>query len=305
MNTDTRILSVENITKSIKNKEIIKGISFEINAREILGFLGPNGAGKSTTLRMIVGLSKPSSGNITIDGHSITTDYVKAMAQVGCIIETPDMYNYMSGYKNLEMLGSMSKGVSKKAIDEAIELVGMEHRIHDKVAIYSMGMKQRLGLAQALMHHPKLLVLDEPTNGLDPQGIYEFREIIKSLVKERGISVLVSSHLISEVQLLCDKVSIINGGKIVKNASIEALLSTGQVIWTLDDAEHAKILLNDSFDIEAIVSKGQLTATVSPDKLTEINAAMINAGIKIQYVNAQNRTLEDLFLSFTDHQKIL
>ena len=302
---NTSILSVENITKSIKNKEIIKGISFDINAREILGFLGPNGAGKSTTLRMIVGLSKPSSGNITIDGHSITNDYVKAMAQVGCIIETPDMYNYMSGYKNLEMLGSMSKGVSKKAIDEAIELVGMEHRIHDKVAIYSMGMKQRLGLAQALMHRPKLLVLDEPTNGLDPQGINEFREIIKSLVKERGISVLVSSHLISEVQLLCDKVSIINGGKIVKNASIDALLSTGQVIWTLDDSEHAKILLKDAFDIEAIVSKGQLTATVSPDKLTEINAAMIYAGIKIQYVNAQNRTLEDLFLSFTDHQKIL
>jgi len=302
---NTSILSVEKITKSIKNKEIIKGISFDINAREILGFLGPNGAGKSTTLRMIVGLSKPSSGNITIDGHSITTDYVKAMAQVGCIIETPDMYNYMSGYKNLEMLGSMSKGVSKKAIDEAIELVGMEHRIHDKVAIYSMGMKQRLGLAQALMHRPKLLVLDEPTNGLDPQGINEFREIIKSLVKERGISVLVSSHLISEVQLLCDKVSIINGGKIVKNASIDALLSTGQVIWTLDDSEHAKILLKDAFDIEAIVSKGQLTATVSPDKLTEINAAMIYAGIKIQYVNAQNRTLEDLFLSFTDHQKIL
>jgi len=302
---NTSILSIENISKTIKNKEIIKGISFEINTKEILGFLGPNGAGKSTTLRMIVGLSKPSSGNIYIDGHSITRDYVKAMSQVGCIIETPDMYNYMSGYKNLEMLGSMSKGVTKHAIDEAIELVGMEHRIHDKVGIYSMGMKQRLGLAQALMHKPKLLVLDEPTNGLDPQGIYEFREIIKTLVKERGISVLVSSHLINEVQLLCDKVSIINGGKIVKNASIDALLSTGQVNWTIDDVETAQRLLKHDFDIDATITNGQLSAIVSADRLTEINAAMIYAGIKIQYVSTQNRTLEDLFLSFTDHQKIL
>ncbi|HSN65027.1 MAG TPA: ABC transporter ATP-binding protein [Fusibacter sp.] len=302
---NTTILSVENVSKTIKNKEIIKGISFEINAREILGFLGPNGAGKSTTLRMIVGLSKPSSGNIFIDGHSITSDYVKAMSQVGCIIETPDMYDYMSGYKNLEMLGSMSKGVTKKSIDDAIELVGMEHRIHDKVGIYSMGMKQRLGLAQALMHKPKLLVLDEPTNGLDPQGIYEFREIIKSLVKERGISVLVSSHLISEVQLLCDKVSIINGGKIVKNASIDALLSTGQVSWTVDDVETAQRLLKQDFDIDAIIINGQLSATVNADRLTDINAAMVYSGIKIQYVSTQNRTLEDLFLSFTDHQKIL
>lgn len=302
---NTTILSVENVSKTIKNKEIIKGISFEINAREILGFLGPNGAGKSTTLRMIVGLSKPSSGNIFIDGHSITSDYVKAMSQVGCIIETPDMYNYMSGYKNLEMLGSMSKDVTKKSIDDAIELVGMEHRIHDKVGIYSMGMKQRLGLAQALMHKPKLLVLDEPTNGLDPQGIYEFREIIKSLVKERGISVLVSSHLISEVQLLCDKVSIINGGKIVKNASIDALLSTGQVSWTVDDVETAQRLLKQDFDIDAIIINGQLSATVNADRLTDINAAMVYSGIKIQYVSTQNRTLEDLFLSFTDHQKIL
>ena len=302
---NTTILSVENVTKTIKNKEIIKGISFEINAREILGFLGPNGAGKSTTLRMIVGLSKPSSGNIYIDGHSITRDYIKAMSQVGCIIETPDLYNYMSGYKNLEMLGSMSKGVTKQSIDEAVELVGMEHRIHDKVGIYSMGMKQRLGLAQALMHKPKLLVLDEPTNGLDPQGIYEFREIIKNLVEERGISVLVSSHLINEVQLLCDKVSIINGGKIVKNASIDALLSTGQVSWTVDDVETAQRLLKHDFDIDAVITNDQLTAPVSADRLTDINTAMVYAGIRIQYVSTQNRTLEDLFLSFTDHQKIL
>lgn len=214
------VLKVENLKKTIKKHEIIKGISFEVNEGEIVGFLGPNGAGKSTTIRMLVGLSKPSEGQVTISGHSITKDYIKAMENVGCIIEGPDLYTYLSGYKNLEMLGSMSKGVTKEDIDEAIALVGMEDRIHDKVRIYSMGMKQRIGLAQALIHKPKLLILDEPTNGLDPQGIYEFREIVKKLAKDKGISVLISSHLISEVQLMCDKVTIINGGVIVKQASV-------------------------------------------------------------------------------------
>ncbi|MDP2842651.1 MAG: ABC transporter ATP-binding protein, partial [Acetobacterium sp.] len=189
----TPVLKVANLSKSIKKKEIIKDLSFELNKGEVLGFLGPNGAGKSTTLRMLVGLSRPSTGTVSICGHEIGEDYVKAMAHVGCIIEAPDLYEYLSGYKNLELLGAMSQHVTKAAIDDAIALVGMEKRIHDKVSIYSMGMKQRIGLAQALIHQPDLLILDEPTNGLDPQGIHEFREIVKSLAKDTGISVLISS----------------------------------------------------------------------------------------------------------------
>lgn len=299
------VLSVNHITKSIKNKRIIKDISFEVKAGEIVGFLGPNGAGKSTTLRMLVGLSKPSSGQIHICGHEVTKDFVAAMENVGCIIEGPDLYDYMSGYKNLELLGSMSKGVTKADIDEAVALVGMEDRIHDKVRIYSMGMKQRVGLAQALLHKPKLLILDEPTNGLDPQGIYEFREIVKNLASELGISVLVSSHLISEVQLMCDKVSIINGGVIIKNANVSDLLSTGEVTWVVDDVSLVKQILEDEFKLKTNVLEQSISSIVNPNDLPKINQRIIDSGGKLQFISNKNRTLEDLFLSITDNHKIL
>lgn len=302
---DKTVLLVNQVAKKIKNKEIIKGISFQVKEGEIVGFLGPNGAGKSTTLRMIVGLSKPTSGSISICGYSITKEFVKAMNHVGCIIEGPDLYNYMSGYKNLELLGSMSKGVTKADIDEAVRLVGMEDRIHDKVSIYSMGMKQRVGLAQALLHKPKLLILDEPTNGLDPQGIYEFREIVKNLAKEKGISVLISSHLISEVQLMCDRVSIINGGVLVKNALVSDLLATGQVTFDVDDQERTKSILKDIFNVESVINEKGVTGLVDPNQLSEINAKLIQSGIKLKYISRQNKTLEDLFLTMTDNQKIL
>jgi ABC-2 type transport system ATP-binding protein len=305
---DQTVLKVSNITKWIKKKQIIKDVSLDIKQGEVLGFLGPNGSGKSTTLRMIVGLSKPSSGDIRICGYSIEKDYVKAMSNVGCIIESPDLYDYMSGYRNLEMLGSMSKGVTKKDIDEAVELVGMENRIHDKVDIYSMGMKQRIGLAQALIHKPKLLILDEPTNGLDPQGMHEFREIVKSLAKEKDISVLISSHIISEVQLMCDRVSIINNGTIIRNASIEELLSTDEIVWIVDDPQSAQIILKNKFnqdsslDLEMDFKK--LTASVDGEMLSEINKVLVNSGIRIEYVENKKRTLEDLFLTLTENQKI-
>lgn len=301
---DTTVLKVSNITKKIKKTQIIKGVSFDIKEGEILGFLGPNGSGKTTTLRMIVGLSKPTSGEIEICGYSIKKEYVSAMKNVGCIIEGPDLYDYMSGYKNLELLGSMSKGVTKKDIDEAVELVGMGSRIHDKVAIYSMGMKQRVGLAQALIHKPKLLILDEPTNGLDPQGIHEFRELIKKLAKEKGISVLISSHLISEVQLMCDRVSIINNGSIIKNASIAEVLSTGEVIWKLNDPQKAQSILKNTFSIDSSIDEKGLLALIDVVMLSKINKTFFNSGIEIDYIENKKRTLEDLFLTLTDKHKI-
>lgn len=301
---DTSVLKVSNLTKQIKKTQIIKDVSFDINEGEIVGFLGPNGSGKTTTLRMLVGLSKPTSGEIEICGYSIKKDYVKAMSNVGCIIEGPDLYDYMSGYRNLELLGSMSKAVTKKDIDDAVALVGMENRIHDKVSVYSMGMKQRIGLAQALIHKPRLLILDEPTNGLDPQGIHEFRTIVKKLAREQGISVLISSHLISEVQLMCDRVSIINNGSIIRNASIDDVLVTGEVVWTLDDPKKAQSLLKEKFALDSSVEANDLKAFVDVEILSEINKALIAAGFDITYVENKKRTLEDLFLSLTDKHKI-
>ncbi|MGB3159680.1 MAG: ABC transporter ATP-binding protein [Carnobacterium sp.] len=300
---DTSILKVSNLTKKIKKIQIIKEISFDIKQGEIVGFLGPNGSGKTTTLRMIVGLSKPTSGEITINGYSLKKDFVKAMSNVGCIIEGPDLYDYMSGYKNLELLGSMSKGVTKKGIDEAVELVGMGKRIHDKVEVYSMGMKQRVGLAQALIHKPKLLILDEPTNGLDPQGIHEFRDIVKKLAKEKGISVLISSHLISEIQLMCDRVSIINNGSVIKNASIQEVLSTGEVVWTVDDPNKAQFVLKNTFNCNSFIDGKTVRALIDVNLLSEINKTLIESNLKINYIENKKRTLEDLFLTLTDQNK--
>lgn len=299
------VLLLDKVSKITKGKEIIKDISFSIKEGEVLGFLGPNGAGKSTTLRMIVGLSRPTSGNIKICGYSIVKDYVKAMEKVGCIIEGPDLYNYMSGMDNLDMLAAMSNNVKKDDIVDAVKLVGLEDRIYDKVSTYSLGMKQRLGLAQALINKPKLLILDEPTNGLDPAGITEFRNIIKRLAKEENISVLVSSHLISEIELMCDKVTIIKNGNILKNANVSELLNNQEVFWMLNDNEKGKEILSDVWKIESKIVNGKLQAEVDLSKVEEINESFFKAGLMLKFVDNKHKTLEDLFLSITENNKII
>ena len=302
---EKNILLVENITKSINKKSIVKDISFSIDEGEILGFLGPNGAGKSTTLRMIVGLSKPTSGKIEICGHSITENYIKAMSKIGSIIEGPDLYNYMSGIDNLKMLASMNNGIGEKDINNIVELVELQNRINDKVNTYSLGMKQRLGLAQALINNPKLLILDEPTNGLDPSGINEFRNIVKNLAKEKNISVLVSSHLMSEIELMCDKVSIIKNGTIVKNGRVKELLNTKEVFWILDDNEKGREILKNLWKIDSEIVGEKLEAELDLDKISEINNSFFKEGLMIKFVTNKNKTLEDLFLKLTEGNKII
>ncbi|WP_459480027.1 ABC transporter ATP-binding protein [Clostridium saccharoperbutylacetonicum] len=299
------VLLLDNVSKRIKNKEIVKGISFSITEGEVLGFLGPNGAGKSTTLRMIVGLSSPTSGKILIDNHDITKDYVNAMSQVGCIIEGPDMYNYLSGLENLKMLGSMNKNVTSDDINKAIQLVGMQNRINDKVSTYSLGMKQRLGLAQALIHKPKLLILDEPTNGLDPSGINEFRNIIKNLSKKENIAVLISSHLISEVELMCDKVAIVKNGTLIKYSKVSELINEQEVFFVLNNNEKGLEFLKNNWNIDGFLKDGRIEAKVDLSKLEEINLSLIKEGIKIKFVNTKHKTLEDLFLSLTEEDTMI
>ena len=300
-----QVLLLDNVCKYIKNKEIIKGISFSITEGEVLGFLGPNGAGKSTTLRMIVGLSSPTSGKITIDGHSITTDYVKAMSKVGCIIEGPDMYNYLSGIENLKMLASMNKNVTNEDITKAIELVGMQNRINDKVSTYSLGMKQRLGLAQSLIHKPKLLILDEPTNGLDPAGINDFRHIIKDLAKKENIAVLISSHLISEVELMCDKVAIIKSGTLLKYSSVSELINSQEVFFVLSDNQRGIEILKNKWNIDSSLKDDRIVAKVDISKLEKINSSFMQEGLMIKFVNTNQKTLEDLFLTLTEGNVII
>ncbi|AGY78143.1 ABC transporter ATP-binding protein [Clostridium autoethanogenum] len=300
------ILLLDNVTKTIKGRQIIKEISFSMKQGEVMGFLGPNGAGKSTTIRMIVGLSKPTSGKIDICGYSITKNYVKAMSNVGCIIEGPDLYNYMSGIDNLKMLASMSRDVTEKDIINVVDLVGLKNRIKDKVSTYSLGMKQRLGIAQALMHNPKLLILDEPTNGLDPSGISELRNLVKLLASEKNISVLVSSHIISEIELMCDKVTIIkNGETVLKSADVDKLLNNQGVFWVLSDNEKGRKILEKNWKVKGNVVEERLEANVSLEKLQEINSCFVERGLMIKYVDNKNKTLEDLFLNLTEGNQII
>ena len=300
------VLLLDNVTKTIKGRQIIKEISFSMKRGEVMGFLGPNGAGKSTTLRMIVGLSKPTSGKINICGYSVVKNYVKAMSNVGCIIEGPDLYNYMSGIDNLRMLASMSRDVTERDIINVVDLVGLKNRIRDKVNTYSLGMKQRLGIAQALMHNPKLLILDEPTNGLDPSGISELRNLVKQLADEKNISVLVSSHIISEIELMCDKVTIIkNGETVLESADVDKLLNNQGVFWVLSDNEKGRKILEENWKVKGNIVKEKLEANVPLEKLQEINSCFVEQGLMIKYVDNKNKTLEDLFLNLTEGNQIV
>jgi ABC-2 type transport system ATP-binding protein len=221
-----KVLELNNLSKIIKGREIVKGISLDVNTSEVFGFLGPNGAGKTTTIRMIVGLIKPTSGSITICGYSFQKDFNKAMLNVGCIIESPDMYKYLTGMENLQQYAAMDKRITLNRINDVVELVGLNKRINDKVSIYSLGMRQRLGIAQAIMCKPRLLILDEPTNGLDPSGIAEFRKLIRNLADEEKMGVFVSSHILAEIGQMCDRVSIVSHGCLVKTITISELSST-------------------------------------------------------------------------------
>ena len=211
----TGAVEIQNVSKVIKGKTIIDSLSFEVKNGEVFGFLGPNGAGKTTTIRMIVGLMEMTSGDIKISGYSVKKNFEKAVGQVGAIVENPEMYKFLSGYQNLLHYARMSKGITKEKIAETVKLVGLTDRIHDKVKTYSLGMRQRLGIAQALLHNPKVLILDEPTNGLDPAGIREIRDYVRMLAQEKDMAVIVSSHLLSEMEMMCDRIGIIQKGKLV------------------------------------------------------------------------------------------
>ncbi|MBS5940084.1 ABC transporter ATP-binding protein [Clostridium sp.] len=226
-----KVLEVENLKKSLGKREIIKNISFSIEEGEIFGFLGPNGAGKTTTIRMLVGLIHPNEGSIKICGYDLKKDTEKALKEVGAVVENPELYKYLTGRENLMQIARIRK-IPKKSVEETIKLVGLENRIDDKVRKYSLGMKQRLGLAASLLSNPKLLILDEPTNGLDPSGILDFREVVKKAAKEKGMAVFISSHILSEVQHLCNRVAFINHGTIksVENVVNDSMKTDTDII---------------------------------------------------------------------------
>ncbi|EAE4398973.1 ABC transporter ATP-binding protein [Listeria monocytogenes] len=297
-----RALQVTNLHKKIRKREIIKGISFEVIPGEVFGFLGPNGAGKTTTIRMIVGLIKPTSGTILIGGKDIRKNFTEAMRGLGSIVENPEFYTFLTGQENLAYFARMDSSIKKERIQEVTELVGLEKRINDRVSTYSLGMRQRLGIAQALLSNPKLLILDEPTNGLDPSGIHEMRDFIRALARNEGISVLVSSHLLSEIELLCDRVAIMTDGTIIKTDQVAHLLSSrAQLRWRVTPIEQAKAFLESVTEVEV---DGEYLVTAMNEESAEWNEQLVAKGIKVHEIDKRKPSLEDLFLELTGGQSI-
>lgn len=213
------ILNIENVTKSFGNKKILKNVAFSINSGDILAFIGPNGSGKTTTIKLILGLQTIDKGKISINGYDINKNYKKAISKVGAIVENPDSYMYLTGYQNLKLIANLYPNINESKILELLELVGLSDRKDDKVNKYSLGMRQRLGIAKSLINDPNLLILDEPTNGLDPAGIKDLRELLKHLA-QKGLAILISSHNLSELESFCNKVCMINNGQ---TSSVELL----------------------------------------------------------------------------------
>ena len=294
------VLRVKNLTKKFGTRVAVDDLSFDVFEGEIFGFLGPNGAGKTTALRMITGLAKPDSGNVIICGKSLKRHFEKAIENVGGIIENPEMYKNLSGLENLKYFASLYKDITKERIEEVTNIVGLSDRIKDKVKTYSLGMKQRLGIAQALLHRPKLLILDEPTNGLDPTGIIEMRRFLKQTAVKEGIGILVSSHNLAEMELMCDTIGIINSGHLEKIRAIDQLKTYNenqQVFLKVNFPNFAGKLIINKFNPERIsIIKDTLTITISHDKIPEITELLISNGISVFSATAVVKTLEDVFL---------
>lgn len=294
-----QVLKCDNISKVIKKKQILNNVSFELNEGEILGFIGPNGAGKTTTIKLILGLQSITSGMVKINGYDVQKDFVHAIERVGAIVENPDFYMYLSGRKNLELVANMYKGVTKERIDEVVKLVGLENRINDKVSKYSLGMRQRLGIAQAIINKPNLLVLDEPTNGLDPEGIKELREFLVKLSKEENMAIFISSHNLAELESFCNKICIIKNGEIIENSSIEELKSE-----KIDEKNIYTVEINDTKLLEkdekiSIIDGTHFKLIIEKENVPEFIEMLINKNVKIYEIKEERVSLEEAFLKKT------
>ena len=298
------VLEVKSLKKTLGKREIIKDISFSIKDGEIFGFLGPNGAGKTTTIRMLVGLIAPNKGDISICGESLLKNKEKALKNVGAVVENPELYKYLSGRENLMQIARIRR-VSKEEVEELLKLVGLEDRINDKVGKYSLGMKQRLGLAAALIGNPKLLILDEPTNGLDPSGILDFREIVKKAAREKGMAVFISSHILSEIQNLCDRVAFINDGVIksvedIKDNNVETRLDS-MTLTISGDLNKAVNILNEVKSVNnAEVADENIHLLLDSGKLNDVLKVLINNDIKIEEIYKDRNGLEQRYMELVE-----
>ncbi|MEC1623188.1 ABC transporter ATP-binding protein [Bacillus mojavensis] len=298
------ILHIEGLDKKIGSKQILKQISMDVRQGEIIGLLGPNGSGKTTLIRIIVGLLKQNSGSVAINGFKHDTEFEQAMEAVGAIVENPEFYPYLSGWENLKHFANMHKKIDDERLDEVVERVGLTSAIDDKVKTYSLGMRQRLGIAQAILHRPKLLILDEPTNGLDPAGMKDFRDHIKELAEEEGTAVLFATHLLREVEDLCDRVIIIQKGEIKAEVSLNgAGQKTEKAVIKVQPAEKAIAwLVGNGYTAER--KDGSIVVDIAKENIPELNRSLVGQGLNVFSIMTYTQSLEDEFIKATTaHQE--
>lgn len=301
---ENTVLELKNVSKSFGKRKIIDNISLKVNSGEIFGFLGPNGSGKTTTIKMILRLIDSDEGEIKVNGLDNRKQFEQAMECIGAIVENPDMYKYMSGIDNLK-LHARIRNIDEKRIYEVLEMVGLKDRAKDKVGKYSLGMKQRLGLALTLLHNPKVLILDEPTNGLDPAGIKQLRDILKKISHEENVAVFVSSHILTEMQQMCDRVAVLDNGKIVKIEQITN--SKEEKIETIElrikDKTKAIKILKEKFEVDAKEEKDSLLVTIQTEKVPEVVRKLAIEDVGIKAVIPREHNLEEIFFDATEGGK--
>ena len=303
MNSPEPVIEVNGLYKSYKGFDAVNGISFNVYRGDVFGFLGPNGAGKSTTIRMLLSLIKPTAGTVRVFGKILEKEREFILQRTGAIVEKPDLYNYMTAFQNMRVLGAMSgKKISAQRIMEVLELVGLADRAHDKIKTYSHGMKQRAGLAQAIIHDPELIILDEPTTGLDPSGMVAIRELILKLSREHHKTILLSSHILNEVELVANRMIILNKGKVVVEGEVDKLLNSGELkvsIETLHPEKARSIIAQSAFRNSLQHGSGStLHLHIGKESLPALNKLLVEGGAEVVSL-IPVRSLEAYFLSLT------
>ncbi len=295
-----KIVEVKKLVKNYGDFCAVKDVSFDVYQNDVFGFLGPNGAGKSTTIRTVLSLISPTSGTIKLFGKSLTDNRNYILSKIGCIVEKPDFYKYLSAQKNLELFARISgSAITKKRISELIDFVGLAGREKDKISGFSHGMKQRLGIAQTLLHDPDLIILDEPTTGLDPQGIIDIRNLILKLKNEKNKTVIISSHILSEIELIANRMIIINKGKTIVQGDVAELLNSQEIIvsFKIDNVEKAVQLIKRSIfaNCQTEVLDSSILIHTSTETIASINKLFCDNGINVSSIETK-RKLEDYFL---------
>jgi len=296
------VIKVKALSKNFGALKAVDQLSFEVEAGQVYGFLGQNGSGKSTTIRMLLSLIHPSEGHIEIFGQSLTEHRSAILEQVGAVIERPDSYPYLTAYEHLTLFAKLRKQkITLSKIEATLAQVGLIARAKDKVQTYSLGMKQRLGIGIALLHDPQLIILDEPTNGLDPQGIADIRQLIKSISKDQGKTVLVSSHLLSEIEQIASHILIIHQGKKMAEGPTSSLLDPNKTIVqikTLDDVDAKQKLLESNYRSNLLERSEGLYLSIPKLEIPTLNAFLVASNISLLSLEAKN-SLEDYFLQLT------